>query len=118
MNEQEHYNSVAGIVSGTGNVPTVAADVNFSYPAGTFDNEASIVKAAAALESAVVPMYAGAMGGIVSNQFKTGLGQIAAAEAQHASYFQSKTGGHPFWLSFPVAFSIQQASDAMNAYTT
>jgi len=118
MNEQEHYKSVAGIVTGTGNVPAVAEDVNFSYPAGTFDSEASIVKAAAALESAVVSMYAGAMGGIVTNQFKTALGQIAACEAQHCSYFETRMGGHPFWLSFPPPFTIQQASDAMNAYTT
>jgi hypothetical protein len=58
------------------------------------------------------------MGGIVTNQFKTGLAQIAACEAQHSSYFQTKTGGNPFWLSFPPFFTIQQASDAMNAYTT
>jgi hypothetical protein len=118
MNEQEHYQSVAGIVSGTNNVPTVAADVNFSYPDGTFQDEKSIFKAAAALEAAVVSTYTGAMGGIVTNQFKTGLAQIAACEAQHSSYTQTKIGGHPFWLSFPPAFTIQQASDAMNAYTT
>jgi hypothetical protein len=118
LNEQEHYQSVAGIISGSGNVPAVSSDINFSYPDGTFDDEKSILKAAVALESAVVSMYAGAMGGIVTNQFKTGLGQIAACEAQHASYFQTATGSNPFWLSFPPAFTIQQASDAMNAYTT
>jgi hypothetical protein len=118
MNEQQHYQSVSGIITGTGNVPAVAADVNFSYRAGTFDDEKSIVKAAAALESAVVSMYAGAMGGIVTNQWKTGLAQIAACEAQHCSYFQTTVGSHPFWLSFPPPFTIQQASDAMNAYTT
>jgi Ferritin-like domain len=118
LNEQEHYQSVAGIVSGAGQVPTVSADVNFSYPDGTFDDQKSIVKAAAALESAVVSMYAGAMGGIVTNQFKTGIAQIAACEGQHSAYFQTTDGGHPFWLSFPTAFTIQQASDAMNAYTT
>ena len=118
LNEQEHYQSVAGIVTGTGNVPAVASDINFSYPDGTFADEKSILKAAAALETAVVSMYAGAMGGIVTNQFKTGIGQIAACEAQHCSYLQTQTGGHPFWLSFPPSFTIQQASDAMNAYTT
>ena len=45
--------------------------------------------------------YLGAIGGIVTNQFKTGLAQIAACEAQHASYFAVQTGGNPFWLSFP-----------------
>jgi len=118
LNEQEHYQSVAGIVSGAGQVPTVSADVNFSYPTGTFDDQKSILKAAATLESAVVSTYAGAMGGIVTNQFKTGIAQIAACEAQHSSYFQTTTGGSPFWLSFPPSFTIQQASDAMNAYTT
>jgi hypothetical protein len=118
LNEQEHYQSVAGIVSGAGQVPTVSADVNFSYPDGTFDDQKSILKAAATLESAVVSTYAGAMGGIVTNQFKTGIAQIAACEAQHSSYFQTTTGGPPFWLSFPPPFTIQQASDAMNAYTT
>ena len=118
LNEQEHYQSVAGIVSGTGNVPAVSADVNFSYPAGTFDDEKSILGAATALEAAVVSTYAGAMGGIVTNQWKTGLAQIAACEAQHLSYFQTAMGGSPFWLSFPPAFTIQQASDAMTPYTT
>jgi hypothetical protein len=118
LNEQEHYQSVAGIVTGTGNVPAVASDINFSYPDGTFADEKSILKAAAALENAVVATYAGAMGGIVTNQFKTGIGQIAACEAQHCSYVQAQMGGHPFWLSFPPSYTIQQASDAMNAYTT
>ena len=118
LNEQEHYQSVAGIVTGTGNVPAVASDINFSYPDGTFADEKSILKAAAALENAVVATYAGAMGGIVTNQFKSGLAQIALCEAQHASYFAVQSGGKPFWLSFPAALTIQQASDAMNQYTS
>ena len=119
LNEQEHYQSVAGILSGAGQTPQVAADVNFIYPGGTFDNEAAILQAAAKLENTVVGTYAGAMGGMVTNQFKTGLAQIAACEAQHASYFAVQTGGNPFWLSFPgPAYTIQQASDALNQYTS
>jgi len=118
FNEQEHYQSVAGILSGAGETPQVSADVDFSYPAGTFDSEASILKAAAALENTVAGAYAGAMGGIVTNQFKSGLAQIALCEAQHASYFAVQSGGKPFWLSFPAALTIQQASDAMNQYTS
>jgi hypothetical protein len=118
FNEQEHYQSVAGILTGAGLTPQVAADVDFSYPAGTFDSEASILKAAAALENTVAGAYAGAMGGIVTNQFKTGLGQIALCEAQHASYFAAQSGGNPFCLSFPTALTIQQASDALSEYTS
>ena len=38
LNEQEHYQSVAGILSGSGNTPAVSGDIDFSYPAGTFDS--------------------------------------------------------------------------------
>jgi hypothetical protein len=118
LNEQEHYQSVAGILSGSFNVPAVSGDFNFSYPAGTFDTQASIMKFAAQLESTILGTYLGAIGGIQTNSFKTGLAQIAACEAQHQSYFTAMTGGKTFNLSFPPTLTIQQASDAFDAYTS
>ncbi len=117
LNEQEHYQSVAGILSGSLNTPAVSGDFDFSYPAGTFASQASILAFAATLESMVLGTYLGAIGGIQTNSFKTGLAQIAACEAQHCSYFTSVTGGKAFNLSFPPALTIQQASDAFAAYT-
>ncbi len=117
LNEQEHYQSVAGILSGAGTTPAVSGDIDFSYPAGTFDSASSIAKAAVTLEAIVLGTYLGAIGQIQTNSFKTGLAQIAACEAQHASYFTTSTGGKAFSLSFPPALTIQQASDAMGAYT-
>jgi hypothetical protein len=118
MNEQEHYQSIAGILSGALVTPAVAGDFDFSYPAGTFDSPAGIFKEAVQIEALVLGSYLGAIGGMQTTQFKTGLAQIAACEAQHASYFQTKTGGKAFWLSFPPALTIQQASSAMAAYTS
>src|SRR5690242_7927221 len=43
-NELEHYQSVAGILSGAGVTPAVASDIDFSYPKGTFASQASILK--------------------------------------------------------------------------
>lgn len=117
LNEQEHYASVAGIISGSLNTPAVAGDFDFTYPAGTFDTQAKILEFAATLESMVLGTYLGAIGGIQTNTFKTGLAQIAACEAQHCSYFTSMTGGKTFELSFPPALTIQQASNAFAAYT-
>src|SRR5690242_18338835 len=37
FNETEHYNSVAGILNGAGQTPAVAGDIDFSYPAKSFD---------------------------------------------------------------------------------
>jgi len=117
FNEQEHYQSVAGIIRGTGAVPATAADIDFSYPDGSFESEASISKLALQLENTILGAYLGALGGIQTQSFLTGLGQIAACEAQHVSYFSSETGGKVFNLSFPPALTIAQASDALDAYT-
>jgi hypothetical protein len=117
LNEQEHYQSVSGILSGAGQAPAVSADFDFGYPSGTFSSPAAIFKEAAKIEGLVLGAYLGALGGLQTTQFRTGLAQIAACEAQHSSYFTAKSGGKAFWLSFPPALTIQQASDAMAGYT-
>ena len=61
--------------------------------------------------------YLGAIGGIQTNTFKTGLAQIAACEAQHCSYFTLDDRRQGVQLSFPPALTIQQASNAFAAYT-
>jgi hypothetical protein len=116
-NEQEHYQSVAGIVSGAGQTPAVSGDIDFSYPKGTFDSEASIVKFAQQLEATMLGAYLGAIGSMQTNALKTGLAQIAACEAQHSAYFTTASGGKAFSLSFPPALPIDQASNALDAYT-
>ena len=117
LNEQEHYQSVAGILSGASLTPAVSGDFTFTYPDGTFGSEDSIVKAAVSLETIMLGTYLGAVGGIQTYSLLEGLGQIAACEAQHSSYFTARTGGRYFSLSFPPALTIEQASNAFAAYT-
>ncbi len=116
-NEQEHYQSVAGILSGAGAVPAVASDIDFTYPSGSFDTTASILKLAQEIETLVLGTYLGAIGGIATASLKQGVAQIAANEAQHLSWATSTAGGKAFWLSFPPALTIDQASNGMDAYT-
>ncbi|HEY3921983.1 MAG TPA: ferritin-like domain-containing protein [Gaiellaceae bacterium] len=117
-NEQEHYQSVAGILKGAGVTPAVSGDIDFTYPKGSFDSEKSILGLAQTLETTVLGTYLGAIGGIQTNSFKQGIAQIASSEAQHLSYFTSVMGGRAFSLAFPVALPIDQASNAMDAYTS
>ena len=117
LNEQEHYQSVAGILSGSGNTPAVSGDITFSYPVGTFASESSILELAQQLETSILGAYLGALGGMQTSSLKTGLAQVAACEAQHVSYFTTAAGGKAFNLSFPPALTIDQASDALDAYT-
>jgi hypothetical protein len=118
FNEQQHYQSVAGILSGEGVTPAVSNDITFTYPSGTFASQASIVALAKQLEATVLGTYLGAMSQIQTTSLLTGLGQIAACEAQHASYFTTAGGAEAFRLSFPPALSITQASNAMAAYSS
>lgn len=118
FNEQEHYHSVAGILSGAGAAPATAADIDFTYPKNTFSSPASIVKMAVELENVMLGAYLGALGAIQTNAFRSGLGEIAASEAQHVSYFSHAAGGKAFNLSFPPALTIDQASNALEAFTS
>jgi hypothetical protein len=117
VNEQEHYKSVAGIISGAGQTPAVAGDIDFTYPKGTFASQKAIVSFAQQLETTILGAYLGAIGGMQTNALKTGLAQIAACEAEHAAYFRTTHGGSTFNLSFPPALTIDQASNALDAYT-
>ncbi len=116
-NEQEHYQSVAGFISGAGMTAAVAGDIDFSYPAGTFASQGSIVKFARELETTILGAYLGAIAGIQANNFRSGLARIAACEAQHAAYFATANGGRAFTGSFPPALTIDQASNALDAFT-
>jgi hypothetical protein len=117
-NEQEHYQSVAGILSGASVAPAVSTDIDFTYPKGSFDTQKSILKLAYQLETIMLGTYLGAVGGMQTNAFKQGIAQIAASEAQHLSYMSVHNGGRAFSLAFPPALSIDQASAAMDAFTS
>ena len=116
-NEQDHYRSVAAIISGAGQTPAVAGDIDFSFPRGTFASQKSIAKLARQLEQLLLATYLGAIAGIQTDSLKAGLAQIAACEAQHSAYFTTLTGGKTFNLSFLPPLTIDQASNALDAFT-
>ena len=117
MNEKEHYQSVAAILSGAGLVPAVSADIDYSYPKGSFDTAGAITKLADQLETAFLGAYLGAVGGMQSSALVGGIGRIAASQAQHLSAFQNMLFGRPINLSFPQALSMQAVSNVLDTYT-
>jgi hypothetical protein len=117
-NEQEHYQSVAGILSGAGVTPAVSADIDFTYPKGAFASQASILTLAQQIETVMLGTYLGAVGGMQTGSLKQGLARIAASEAQHLSYMWTQNGGKAYNVAFPPALSIDQASAAMDAFTS
>jgi hypothetical protein len=117
FNEQEHYQSVAGILSGAGLTPAVAGDIDFSFPAGAFATQASIAKLAGQLEDLSLGAYLGAIAGMQTPALTAGLARIAACEAQHSAYFTALLGGKIFKSSFPPALTIDQVSNTLDKFT-
>jgi ferritin-like protein len=111
-NERAHYAALAAILDATGQPPATAGDIDFSYPAGAFASTGSLSHLGADLETLQVGAYLGAADALASEPLRGIAARIAANEAQHLTIFQ------PFRNSFPVALSIEQASNALGTYTS
>jgi demethoxyubiquinone hydroxylase (CLK1/Coq7/Cat5 family) len=118
FNEQEHYASVALILTGAGQTPAVAADIDFAYPNGSFASKGSIAALGAKLETVFLGAYLGAVGAVQALPLKLPLARIAASEAQHLSSFDDLLGRNAAENSFPDPLSIDEASNALDAYAS
>jgi len=118
-NEKEHYQSVAQILSGAGQVPATADDIDMAYPKGTFDSAASINKQAQTIETIMLGCYLGAVAGFQAVGIAAGLATIGASEAQHVAFFQTMETGNPFALAFPgPPLDFANATKALDVYQT
>ncbi len=117
FNEGEHYTSLAAILTGAGQTPATADDIDFTYPSGSFDSTAAVTKLAVELETVFLGAYLGAVAAVQTASLKLPLATIAANQAQHLTTFSELLGRAPFDLSFPVALSIGDASDALDPFT-
>ncbi|HWB23613.1 MAG TPA: ferritin-like domain-containing protein [Gaiellaceae bacterium] len=118
QNEQAHYQSVSLILSGAGQTPAVATDFNFSYPGGSFGSRRSIATLGGKLEAVFLGAYLGAIAGIQTPALAGPLARIAASESQHLSLWETELDGRPLTGAFPAPITIEQVSDAMDAYTS
>ena len=110
-NERAHYKGLAVLLDEAGQTPAGAGDIDFSYPQGAFSSARSIRRLGSALERLQLGAYLGAADAVSSEPLRGIFARIAANEAQHLTIFE------PFRSSFPVALTIQQASDGLGAYT-
>jgi hypothetical protein len=118
LNEREHYNKVSEILSGAGSTPAVAADFDFSYPKGAFASKSSIAKLGVTLEAAFMGAYLGAVEGLQTNALKQPVAQIAANEAEHLSVFMRLSGRSPIGIALPRPLTIDEASNALDVFTS
>ena len=114
--ESAHYTELAAVLTAAGQTPATSADIDFSYPKGTFRSQASLTKLAARLERLLLGAYVGAVENVETATVRLPLGQIAANEAQHAGAVAALRGGSVVGKAFAPALSIGAVSDALDEF--
>ena len=116
FNEQEHLTAVSGILTGAGQVPSTADDLDIGYPQGSFATPASIARLGVTLETAFVGIAIGAAAAYTPVDLRQAFASIAAREAEHLAFLSGLATGRPVGISFPVALDPAAAADALAPY--
>jgi ferritin-like protein len=116
--EKQHYDSAAAFLVSAGQVPATAADIDFSYPRGSFVSKRAIARLGVRLESTALGGYLGAVEGYESNALKQLAARAAASEAQHLSVFAAEVGGRRIGAAFPRPLTIDRVFGALDAFTS
>jgi hypothetical protein len=101
-----HGAGLGVLLTGAGQTPTTADDIDFSYPKQSFSSQGAIVKLGSSLSRLALGAYLGAVEKLETSQLRGPLAQIAANEAQHLSAFAQLQGrplvGKAFAASLPI----------------
>ena len=114
--EKAHYDGLANLMRASGQTPTTAGDIDFSYPKGTFARATAILEEAETLEQLVLGAYLGAVENVQTPELRLPLGQIAANEAQHAGALAALAGRPVIGPAFAPSLQIRAVSDALDTY--
>ena len=114
--EEAHYTQLARLLSAAGQTPATSADIDFSYPKGSFRSQASIVRLAGRLEHLMVGAYVGAIENVETPGLRLPIGQIAANEAQHQSALAGLGGRPVVEKAFAPALQIAAVSNALGEF--
>jgi hypothetical protein len=114
--EKAHYARLAQLVTGAGQVPASAGDIDFSYPKGSFASQAQVLKLAAQIETLALGAYLGAVENVETPELRLSIGQIAANEAQHAGALAVLRGGSVIGRAFAPSLQIDAASAALDRF--
>jgi rubrerythrin len=114
--EKAHYAHLAAVLTAAGVTPATSADIDFTYPKGSFRTQASILRLAGRLERLMLGAYVGAVENVVTPEVRLPIGQIAANEAQHESALAALGGRSAIGKPFAPAMQIGAVSDALDEF--
>ena len=111
-----HYAGLAALLSGAGQTPAIAADIDFAYPPGSFGSQRSILSLAWKLGTLTLGAYLGAVENVLTASQRLPLGQIAANEAQQLSALATVAGRPVIGGAFASSSAIDAVSSALDEY--
>ena len=114
--EDAHYRGLANLMAGAGQVPATSDDITFTYPKGSFDSQASMLKLAGKLAELTLGAYLGAVENVQAPPLRLPIGQIAASEAQHVSGLAVSAGRSALGSAFAPSLQIDAVSSALDRY--
>jgi hypothetical protein len=114
--DKAHYLALVDLL-GKGNVVAATSDdIDFAYPKGSFDSEASILKLADTIEQMTLGAYTGALENLQTPLIRLPVAQIAANEAQHVAALGTLAGKPVIGKAFGPALSIDAVTNALDDY--
>jgi ferritin-like protein len=111
-----HYKRLAALVTDSGQTPATAADIDFSYPSGTFRSASSMRTRGFRIGTLALGAYLGALENVETASLRLPLAQIAANEAQQVSALAQSVGRPTVGAAFAPALPIETVSAALDAY--
>jgi Ferritin-like domain len=103
-------------MNNAGQPPATGADIDFSYPRGSFSSAHSTAELAWKLTSLALGAYLGALEQVQTPTIRLPLGQIAANEAQQQSALAPLVGRQAIGGAFAAALPIDVVSAALDSY--
>jgi hypothetical protein len=114
--DRAHYAGLGAVMSGAGQTPSTAGDIDFSYPPGSFGSEDAVARLGWKLATLTMGAYLGAVENVQTPQLRLPLGQIAANEAQQLSAIAQRLGRPMIGGAFAASMPIDAVSAALDHY--
>ena len=116
VDDGAHYAGLAALLSGAGQTPATADDIDFAYPKGSFASQRSILGLGWKLGTLTLGAYLGAVENVLTAYLRLPLGQIAANEAQQLSALAALVGSPVIGGPFAGSLPIELVSSALDEY--
>lgn len=116
FNAREHAASLGQLLAGAGQAAPVRDDFAFVWPHGAFAGRRPAASAGATIAAALWGAYAGAAAAITVPSYRALFASMAGNVAQQVGALSFASGGRVVGISFPPALTVEEASDAIEAF--